>query len=396
LSPLRNKGPLSLYEDVTTTDMPAVPAGGANLPGYIQACRDGRWHLDLKNKQTGKTLAVPYVCNSWRHTGACRRRRAEQDAARVQAGLERLEGPFAYAVLTVWPKEWPGGTQDAYLALFPMFKKLIKRVRRRWGDTEYCVVIEQHRSTWPHLNAIFTGELAEDTVEDWREARKEFAAMARECGFGIRVWLEPVRKTKALAQYVAKLAGEVSKPTQVPWKAPKNFRRLRASRGFLPPVVKGDEWTGKLVTTPVKCHDECKPDNDEGNGRHDEEQEGDTETHETPRETTRREERQTAGIGVSHLPALVLLAPAAGRPQGLPTAAEPNSQQMEGQHSHGDTGQRPTLGGGGQDDAVLLATCWVAFAGREKEGLLPGGRLAEGNEGQGTRTGHALGVTTPD
>lgn len=74
---------------------------------------------------------------------------------------------------------------------------------------------------------------------------------------------EAARNADALAGYLAKLAaeqdtptppgvGEVVKLTQLPVHAPRGFRRLRSSRGFLPPKPKASgEWTGELVHDPL-------------------------------------------------------------------------------------------------------------------------------------------------
>ena len=84
--------------------------------------------------------------------------------------------------------------------------------------------------------------------------------MAVESGWGWFIGTpEVARDLEAVAGYVAKLssgkaavlAGEITKPSQAPVNAPLHFRRLRSSRGFLPPRRKNPELTGKLVFAPL-------------------------------------------------------------------------------------------------------------------------------------------------
>lgn len=227
-------------------------------PSYIQSCDTGSWHLDLVRKSTGEAWKSPYRCRSWRHAGACRNLRASRDGNRIAQGLRTHGGPFAYMVLTVPQAQSPTARRDAYLGLFPRFKRLIKRLRRLYGETHYVAVIEQHKSGWPHLNVIVTGALAEACQGDgWhRERGRVVIPMAKAVGFGRILWLEPVRREEAISRYVVKLGGEVlageaSKSTQVPIVAPRHFRRLRASRGFLPPVPNDPDITGELVKHPL-------------------------------------------------------------------------------------------------------------------------------------------------
>jgi hypothetical protein len=67
-----------------------------------------------------------------------------------------------------------------------------------------------------------------------------------------------------MAGYLVKLARELvgaDNKSQIPWDAPPHFRRLRATRGLLPPVHKSG-MCGYLVFTPADdCDDEADGEN---------------------------------------------------------------------------------------------------------------------------------------
>jgi hypothetical protein len=111
-------------------------------------------------------------------------------------------------------------------------------------------------------------------------ARMVFAGMLERAGFGPIAFVEAAQKVVAgepdkLAAYIAKLAGqagavwdgasggglheaavvhtmegqvvgEIAKLSQAPTRAPSHFRRLRSSKGFLPPKRKDETITGAL------------------------------------------------------------------------------------------------------------------------------------------------------
>jgi hypothetical protein len=65
-----------------------------------------------------------------------------------------------------------------------------------------------------------------------------------------------------MAGYLVKLTRELTgagPKNQIPVNAPRHFRRLRASKGLLPPRKKNDHVTGALVKIPI---DELEIDDD--------------------------------------------------------------------------------------------------------------------------------------
>ncbi len=86
--------------------------------------------------------------------------------------------------------------------------------------------------------------------------------MAVEVGFGYVINVETVRDNVQMAGYITKLSRQLSAlpkemtgasvKDQTPMMAPKHFRRIRASRGLLPPTLShGGEWTGRIIMKSI-------------------------------------------------------------------------------------------------------------------------------------------------
>lgn len=192
-----------------------------------------------------------------------------------------------------------GSIAQAYQALCERWSVLAKRLRREYDSIEYVATVEVHRSGWPHLNVVIVCDGLADEVksadaclERWgrkakgREiARRVLGDRLESAGFGPIAFLEPASSLDGdhdrLAAYIAKLAGEagntwdgtarglreavtdgpegvkiesiegqmvaeIAKYSQVPNDAPSHFRRLRSSKGFLPPKRRDETITGAL------------------------------------------------------------------------------------------------------------------------------------------------------
>lgn len=191
----------------------------------------------------------------------------------------------------------------AYKALVQCWTEFRRQLSRRytWTDPEggihrpdikYVSTVESHRSGWPHINVVMVCQDIADEVRalaDGRDldvwsrhakgrevARRLFSLELERSGFGPIAFAELAEPTASdggdrLAAYLLKLSAsdgeawdgestrglvdsiegrqvaEIAKLSQVPYVAPKGFRRLRSSPKFLPPAHKGDgEWTGGL------------------------------------------------------------------------------------------------------------------------------------------------------
>jgi len=249
-----NKSPLPDTKELTGSLSP----DGAYSPKYINACKQGAWSIvtwpvDLPEKAKVRR----FKCRSWRHEGECAKWRGAQDFKRIEGALKSNSGFWVYMVFTFDRKEWRNEF-EAYKGLLACWDKFRKRFERKFGKFQYIVLCEKHRDGWPHINILIRNEkFAEKCAGDgWRAIRKSWVKpQAIECGFGKIAWVEPVRDESAMAGYCVKLLktiGEISKLNQAPVNAPKNFRRLRASQGLLPPPHKNPNITGWLEMEPFE------------------------------------------------------------------------------------------------------------------------------------------------
>jgi len=251
----RNKWPHVATKGVTGS----VSDTGAYSPKYINACRAGAWSIvtwPVANPDQVKFRQ--FKCRSWRHEGECSQWKGAQDFARISSALKKNRGSWTYLVQTFARDREFRNSYEAYKGLFGCWPKLRKRLTRKWGDFKYIALAEKHRDGWPHLNLLIRNEaLAEACSEDgWKSVRKNWLEPhAVKSGFGMRTWIEPVRDAEAMSGYFVKLcgtAGEFTKSSQSPDNAPKNFRRLRASQGLLPPPHKNPDFTGCLEKEPLE------------------------------------------------------------------------------------------------------------------------------------------------
>lgn len=264
-----------------------------------------------KSDKSAEVKFRPAKCCSWRHVGPCAKSRAAEDYKRIAAALANHDrSHIAYLVLTLDPKAWDGegwlgvpgqrrervrvergAISQAFDALSDRWHVLRQSIVREHGKIRYVSTVEVHKSGWPHLNVIIVSESLANAVTDaqrylrgWdkhaggREAaRMVLGGMLESAGFGPIAFIECANKwangeSDALAAYVSKLAAgagetwngeqsqrslvssmdgrivaEIAKLSQIPYNAPKNFRRLRSSKGFLPPVEKDEDATGMLL-----------------------------------------------------------------------------------------------------------------------------------------------------
>ncbi len=272
-------GAPGLVEDrLSRTDGPPGEARKAGLTGgvykAVDACHGGWWHLLWGDRETPENWKpCPFFCGSWRHAGDCARHRSQLDYTRLMEALARypLES-VTWGVLTLNPADVEGESlATIYRGLEARWSHLAKTIRRRFGKFEYHASVEAHGSGMPHINLVIvspaiaaelrerpaTGKHAEDGL-----APRWWIELTTQCGFGYRVTLEHVAAAEAVASYVTKmdkgavmvphvLGAEVVKTSQLPTMAPKRFRRIRSSKGFLPPIKKDPDISGKLVQTPL-------------------------------------------------------------------------------------------------------------------------------------------------
>lgn len=263
------------------------------------------WRKDSPEAKTRR----PYTCGSWRCAGACATHAAHVLFSRLDEATSREHYQttgWVFAVLTLDRLGTRGGkpwssVREAYLGLGQMAEKTLKRwrrlcERRGWGafGSDWAMVVEAHRSGWPHVNLLlYAPELAEALASETRDRelagfrgrdlvvmahqweplgkgiRGELGRHAVAAGWGIESTAERADSTERLSGYLVKLSakpdetlGEIAKLTQLPLGAPFRFRRLRSGKGFLPKERANPAYTGALVkrvTDQFGCRDAIVP-----------------------------------------------------------------------------------------------------------------------------------------
>lgn len=199
----------------------------------------------------GKEEFIEARCNSWRCT-SCAPKVCYDQGERIRKAMEKDGRNFFFCVFTL-----PGKLRDMEVPLTSIFQglkasfnKLLKRYARAFGEKlTFAVIIEAHASGYPHLNVLCTSEHLHSLDEQGRKRflRGWLKPNLLTSGFGVMATLERPIDAAAVSHYIAKtgnapshekISREASKISQLPFHAPKNFRRFRSSRGFLPPPEK--------------------------------------------------------------------------------------------------------------------------------------------------------------
>jgi len=220
------------------------------------ACERGAWHLELwkRDGSDPSRRQIPFRCRSWRHAGECREWCGRCDYIRCHEALT-TRPHWTCIVLTYPLREWPIA-RELFRFGVVSWSRLRKRIVREFGKTEYIQTWEQHKSGYPHVNiALCNTEFFLLACKDRKAiVRSWLLEAATECGFGKEMWVTPMYNADGFARYMTKLAKELTGAAvkdQVPVNAPRHFRRLRASRGTLPPRHKDPSMTGKLIKRPL-------------------------------------------------------------------------------------------------------------------------------------------------
>jgi len=254
-------------------------------PAYVQACfanpfrRRTYWVYTWKPGEPASKQRSPYHCGSWR-CEHCQQHAGHVLWSRLQEAFKPLEpSGVVFVVLTLDPKEHVrsrSNLEEVYKEFAQRQNRWMKRLRRylidRFGEdfgNRWASVTEAHRTGVPHVNiAIYHPAWAAELRRDQdamaqaganqRESillRTTLLQHAKDCGFGWASTCEANRtdSTEAICGYLVKcvkhadeMHGEMAKLTQLPLESPKNFRRLRAGKRFVPPPHKGSK-TGTVI-----------------------------------------------------------------------------------------------------------------------------------------------------
>lgn len=228
----------------------------APSPRSVRMCESGSHVIVLRHRETGSVSFEPFRCNSWR-CERCRGFKGAQDFVRVRDAMLACGDEWVYLVLTLshsnYANEWA-----AYNAGYFHWQKLSKRLIRLFGPLAYIQTWEKHQSGFPHVNLVIHNSKIWDLCrgDGWKRFRQMLKPMLVSVGFGYVVHVAPLRSGGALTMtgYLTKLSRELTGAevkNQVPVNAPLHFRRLRASRGLLPPIYRPGKHEGALI--PVKA-----------------------------------------------------------------------------------------------------------------------------------------------
>lgn len=236
-------------------------------PKSVKACESNAWsRLVFPVGRPMEARAVRFRCRSWR-CDRCRWGRNQDDARLIRSLITDNGGKRAwlFTVLTFRRTGRPGSRALAYRCMHNCFKKLMKRLRRRFDPhLQYVLVVERHRSGWPHANVLFrSSEMVRAWKASARRLRHDIREHAIAVGFGyILRTIDPIRDLDRCAGYVVKIADRSTRAlateatgalSQMPIEAPPRFRRLRISRGLQRPVQRvGDARTSNLVREPLE------------------------------------------------------------------------------------------------------------------------------------------------
>lgn len=261
----------------------------------VHACELESWTLltwpagASVDRETGEIVGFelgspgqrPFLCGSWR-CRRCARWRGAVDFTRSSEAV-RSRSWWLYLVLTFDPSRF-ASRWEAYREAGTQWNNSLREAfRRKVGKFEYLQTWEAHRSRWPHVNVILTGESLRSWVEELgverrmhagysgrerlcmfpRRFRQWLKQAAVQAGFGEVAWAEVLtpENPEAMAGYLCKLSRELTggiggeKGEQSPIDAPKGFRRIRASRGLLPPTIHDGNATGRYTGSlrPSRC-----------------------------------------------------------------------------------------------------------------------------------------------
>lgn len=234
---------------------------------YIEACGCSQWTLRIWPRlDPAAQIMQPFRCRSWRHAGECRTFKGQQDFARICEAIE-AHGHWSHVCLTY--RHTTRTLSNAYFRqAVHDWAMLRKRTKRRYKEYKYIQVWEMTRKGCPHChmavsNEQLFGELYNVPLGLTKTERdmigqtnfdNTLGPAALECGFGKVGFIAPIQSGPGMAEYLAKLSAELTghkKDYQTPIWAPPHFRRLRATRGLLPPIHKNPDMTGELIRAPL-------------------------------------------------------------------------------------------------------------------------------------------------
>lgn len=213
-------------------------------------CRHSPKVLVGVHKTESKIMFVPAHCGTW-DCADCAPIMRKRHQARIINATWALPGQWCFITVTAHRK-WRG-FEKSLANLEANSRKLMERIRRKYGTVHYCVIHEPHKDGSLHFHALFNTAIDERWLKDASAA----------CGMGHQCKSEVLRDPKSAGKYVgkylAKAVGEddveddetdddVATRGRIRKRLPKRFKRVRYSQGFPDLTGHPDEsefkWSG--------------------------------------------------------------------------------------------------------------------------------------------------------
>ncbi len=175
----------------------------------------------------------------------CGEKVARRTAARIEDGMRSRPGPWVHVVVTARRPAWFAGKATPadfvdFGARLSAFTAAVFTVFK----SRFIASIQAQSDGSPHADVLLDGEFAALATTGGTDAAADAVeALVRETGLG---WEFSVGSLP----FPPEEAGYIVKTSQVAKMAPSHFRRLRASRGLLPPT--GRPRLRKRPTEPVQ------------------------------------------------------------------------------------------------------------------------------------------------
>lgn len=229
----------------------------ARISKSNKACQCGSWSVVTWRKDgQGETSVKPFRCMSWRCI-KCARAAAAIQFARMKTAFDRTPHDWSFLTFTMDPKRHR--TRAAmYRAVSSSWQLFRKKLKWKFDYSAFVLCVElTETAKVPHIHAMLQSrEVLAECARDVRKFHREWLKpWAMESGFGYKCAVEPARSTDACCGYFVKASGMAAELVggagkgsgQLPVDAPRHFRRIRTSKGFLPPKIKNDELTGAMA-----------------------------------------------------------------------------------------------------------------------------------------------------
>jgi hypothetical protein len=257
----------------------------SQLPNAARKCVNAKYALEVI--QNGKVSYVRAFCKTWK-CPICASYVRAVNYCQVRDTLKQYElSSIFYAVNTVSSTVLTNvldiNADESYEYVYKCWKRMYQRIRRHYSDIKMIQTVERQGNKYAHLNNIFVSkQLSEDWIASPLTVSSWYNKISQEAGFGHMTSFAPVDNVEGMASYITKISNKgddgstvnqsshITKLTQLPLNAPKGFRRLRSSKGFLVRRLKGMSKDSGVEYKFIRGHAELLSVMQQSAARHDE------------------------------------------------------------------------------------------------------------------------------